>query len=117
MNDHSKEEKIEKQEQFLHPFTWIDNINKNYISWIIIFSSIFIISHSNLFLGYFTFFLLMFIAYFFHYSCHKYEHIFTKIHEYHHDNNNYFSYISQIILELSIGLLFLPFIYLNWNMV
>jgi len=113
MND-LKEMKIEETTNLIRNFTYIDNIKKNYISWIIIFSCIFIISHSNLFLGYFTFFLLMFIAYFFHYSAHKYKNILSKIHEYHHDNNNYFSYISQIILELSIGLLFLPFIYLNW---
>jgi hypothetical protein len=109
-----KKEKIEEQNKSIENFTCVNNIKKNYISWIVIFLCIFIISHSNLFLGYFTFFLLMFVAYFFHYSAHKYKNILTKIHEYHHDNNNYFSYISQIILELFIGLSFLPFVYLNW---
>jgi hypothetical protein len=107
-------DKIEENTTLIRNFTYIDNIKKNYMSWIIIFTCIFMISYSKLLLGFFTFFLLMFIAYFFHYSSHKHKNILTKIHEYHHDNNNYFSYISQIILELSIGLLFLPFIYLNW---
>jgi sterol desaturase/sphingolipid hydroxylase (fatty acid hydroxylase superfamily) len=103
MNELNKvkiEDKIEEKTSLIKNFTYIDNIKKNYISWIIIFTCIFIISYSNLLLGFFTFFLLMFIAYFFHYSSHKQKTVLTKIHEYHHDNNNYFSYISQIILYI-----------------
>jgi hypothetical protein len=94
----------------------VNVFKKNWLSWTILIISIFIISYPNLFMGYFTFFILLILAYFSHYYSHCYRNIFTIIHNYHHENNNFFSYFSQIILELSVGGIFLPFYYLEYDL-
>lgn len=80
----------------------VNSLKKNAPSWILILSTISIISYPNIFLGVLTFFVFIFIAYFFHVVAHVHKNIFSIVHHYHHENDNFFSHFIQILLELSI---------------
>ena len=80
----------------------VNNLKENAPSWILLLSTISIISYPNIFLGIFTFFVFIFIAYFFHVVAHVHKNIFSIVHHYHHENDNFFSHFIQILLELSI---------------
>ena len=97
--------------------TAMDSLKQNWLSWCVILLCIFIISYPNVTIGYFTFFIFIFLAYFIHYSSHTNNNIFTTIHRYHHENNNFFSHFSQIILELSVSSFLIPFYYLGYSYV
>jgi len=97
----------ENNKKYNENITLINCIKNNLLTWIIIFICITIISYPNIINGYFTFIILMLMAYFVHLLSHKYCNFFTKIHKYHHEHNDYFSYISQIFIELFFGLFFL----------
>jgi hypothetical protein len=85
------------------------SIQKNYLSWILIFVSIIIVSYPVISAGFITFFILLFLAYFLHRFSHNYKNVLTILHHYHHENNNFFSHFSQILLELSFIMLVIPF--------
>jgi len=80
----------------------VNNLKENAASWIIMLSTISIISYPNIFLGVLTFVVFIFIAYFFHVVAHVHKNIFSIVHHYHHENDNFFSHFIQILLELSI---------------
>ena len=80
----------------------INNLKENAPSWLLILSTISIISYPNIFLGVFTFVTFIFIAYFYHVAAHVHNNIFSIVHHYHHENDNLFSHFIQIVLELSI---------------
>lgn len=80
----------------------VNSLKKNAPSWILILSTISVISYPNIFLGVLTFFVFIFIAYFFHVVAHVHKNIFSIVHHYHHENDNFFSHFIQILLELSI---------------
>ena len=80
----------------------VNSLKKNAPSWILILSTISVISYQNIFLGVLTFFVFIFIAYFFHVVAHVHKNIFSIVHHYHHENDNFFSHFIQILLELSI---------------
>ena len=91
--------------------TVINNLKKNAPSWLLILFTISIISYPNIFLGVFTFIVFIFIAYFYHVVAHVHKNIFSIVHHYHHENDNFFSHFIQIILELSIPY---PFVMLSF---
>jgi len=96
-------------------FTLVNSIKENYLSWIFIFIAIFFISPNNYFKGIVSFFIIIFLAYFIHVASHKYDNILTILHKYHHNNNNFFSHLSQCLLELEFPAIFLPFYYIFGN--
>lgn len=71
----------------------------NYKSWIILMISIFIITKNDLLYGFLTFIFMLITSHSFHVSCHTSLYL-NSVHVYHHNNNNYLSHISQILLEL-----------------
>ena len=76
-----------------------NNITKNLLSWLLIGATISIISYPNIILGIATFFFFMFISYFYHVITHVHKNIFSIVHHYHHENDNFFSHLIQIVLE------------------
>ena len=88
-----------------------NSLKTNWFSWIAIIIMIFIISYKNITNGYFTFVFFIFLSYFYHVYIHKEINIATIIHHYHHENDNLFSHLIQLILELSIPY---PYMLLNY---
>ena len=95
--------------------TFLNSIYTNFLYWIVLFISLFIIS-DNFLMGTLTFFTMYFLAYFVHVYTHEYDTLFTKIHEYHHSHTNLFSHIIQLLLELSIPTIFIP-LYNKYNFI
>jgi len=89
----------------------LTSLKTNYLSWIVILLSISIVSQPFIAAGFITFFSLLLFAYFIHRGSHDFINVFTILHHYHHENDNFFSHFSQIILELSLGLLVVPLYY------
>jgi hypothetical protein len=82
---------------------FIKSITLNYKSWLCIFASIYVIESENYIKAVFTFFLIMFLAYYIHYCSHlEYFFPYNLTHIEHHNHNNWFSHIIEIILEGSI---------------
>lgn len=79
-----------------------NNIIKNLLSWLLIIITVSIISYNNIFRGIFTFFFFIFISYFYHVITHVHKNIFSIVHHYHHENDNFFSHFIQIVLESSM---------------
>lgn len=79
-----------------------DSVVLNYKSWGLIFASLFLISDSSRVLYFFTFFVMMLFAHYFHKLCH-YDDMYPLniTHIYHHLNNNSFSHFIQATLEFS----------------
>jgi hypothetical protein len=94
------------------------SLKLNYKSWILIFICIiFIPTSTHLVNNFFTYFLMMFLSYIFHFTSH-FENKNNSVHLYHHNNNNWFSHFIQIVLEFSTLLLLIPINYiLNLNIV
>lgn len=88
-----------------------NSIKKNALSWIFISIIICIISYENVKNGVFTFIFFIFVSYFYHVYIHLEKNLFTIIHHYHHENDNVFSHIIQLLLELSISY---PYMLLNF---
>ena len=88
-----------------------NNFKKNIVSWLLIGTTVSIISYPNILLGITTFIFFMFIAYFYHVVTHVHKNIFSIVHHYHHENDNLFSHFIQIVLELSIPY---PFVILSY---
>jgi hypothetical protein len=88
--------------------TLINSIKENWLSWFFITISVSIISYPNMLIGYFTFFILLLLAYFSHRFSHKAHNIFTIVHHYHHTHNNLLSYFSQILLEFLVPTILMP---------
>ena len=63
--------------------TLINNLKENAPSWLLILSTISIISYPNIFLGVLTFIVFIFIAYFYHVVAHVHKNIFSIVHHYH----------------------------------
>lgn len=91
--------------------TVLNNFKNNASSWLLILTTISIISYPNIFLGIFTFIAFIFIAYFYHVIAHVHKNIFSIVHHYHHENDNFFSHFIQVVLELSIPY---PFVILSY---
>jgi len=89
----------------------INNLKENAPSWVLILATVSIISYPNILLGIITFFVFLFISYFYHVVAHVHKNIFSIVHHYHHENDNFFSHFIQIILELSIPY---PFVMLSY---
>jgi len=89
--------------------TLIKSLTNNYLTWILIFTSIYVISYKNVFKGIFTFFFIFFLSYFTHLSSHVNVNVFSILHQYHHNNNNFFSHFIQYVIELIFPLFLLPF--------
>ena len=80
----------------------------NYKSWILLFIAIYLLPHTHsFFLSYLTYFIMLFLAYFSHYSAHI-DSSNSSVHLYHHMNNNFFSHFIQLLLEFVTLLLILP---------
>ena len=81
------------------------------LSWLLIGTTVSIISYPNILLGITTFFFFMFIAYYYHVVTHVHKNIFSIVHHYHHEHDNFFSHFIQVVLELSIPY---PFVMLSY---
>ena len=90
------------------------SIIKNIWSWIIIFISIYCISH-DYGKGILTFFILFFSSYYLHTENHKYNTLFTILHIYHHEHDNFFSHFIQYVIELGLPFVFIIIYYLFGN--
>lgn len=78
----------------------IKSLKISYIFWIILWISLFIISYENKLDTILTFIVIMCFFYFIHLINHYYDiYPLNAIHLYHHDHDNIFSYILEIILE------------------
>jgi hypothetical protein len=93
----------------------LTSLKTNYLSWIVILLSVSIVSQPFITAGFITFFSLLLFAYFVHRGSHDFRNVFTILHHYHHENDNFFSHFSQIILELSLGMLVVPLYYYLGN--
>jgi hypothetical protein len=89
------------------------SIKTNYLSWLVILLCVSIVSYPCISAGFITFFGLFVFSYFIHRFSHEYRNIFTILHHYHHENDNFFSHFSQIILELSLCIMVVPLYYLG----
>jgi hypothetical protein len=92
--------------------TFINCIKENYLSWGVIFIAILIISPNNYLKGIITFILVLLIVYFAHICGHVSDDIFSILHRYHHENDNFFSHFVQYIIELGFPVIFLPIYYI-----
>ena len=90
-----------------------ESIKTNFLSWLFITIAIILVSYPLLKAGFITFFILLLLVYFAHKASHDYLNVFTILHHYHHDNDNFFSHFSQILVELSLGFLIVPLYYLS----
>ena len=93
----------------------ITSIKTNYLSWIFIIFSTIIISHPFNCAGLITFFSLLLLSYFVHKGSHDNINCATILHHYHHENDDFFSHFSQIVFELTLIILIMPFYYLLGN--
>lgn len=103
---------------FIHTIMSIDvctSIHTNSLSWVVILIAVSIVSYPDISAGFITFFGLLLFAYGMHRCSHDSKNIFTILHHYHHDNDNFFSHFSQILLELLLGMLVVPLHYLLGN--
>jgi len=98
-NDFDKFYSILFQSDLSENINVINNIKKNLLSWFLIIITVSIISYNNIFCGIFTFFFFMIIAYLYHVITHVHKNIFSIVHHYHHENDNFFSHFIQIVLE------------------
>ena len=72
----------------------IKSLKISYIFWIILWISLFIISHENKLDNIFTFIVIMCFFYFIHLINHYYDiYPLNAVHLYHHDHDDTFSYI------------------------
>jgi hypothetical protein len=90
----------------------INSLKENYLSYLCIIFAIFILSLENFFLGLITFFIILYLSYIEHKNAHKIKNIYTIIHFYHHENNNFFSHFIQILLEFTVVGIFMPLYYI-----
>lgn len=81
--------------------TVLNSLKENWLSWVLFLSAIYFISKENPLLGYITFFVAIYAAYIGHVYLHYVNNVFTALHKYHHQNNNYFSHYSQVVLEIN----------------
>ena len=88
----------------------MNSITENCLSWILLFIAMYILS-SNFVKGIITFFFIFFAAYFGHVEFHKKNNIFTILHQYHHNNDNFFSHFIHYVIELGFPCVFLPLYY------
>jgi len=94
--------------------TIVNCIKENYLTWIAILTSIFIISPNNYFKSFASLILIFLIVYFSHILSHiDSNNIFSLLHRYHHKNNNFFSHFVQYIVELGFPVIFLPIYYIH----
>ena len=91
--------------------TYLESIKENYLSWIILLISVSVISFPNIQRGMVTILISLLIAYFVHRESHRYYNIFTIVHNYHHENDNWFSHLLQILVELSSVTIFIAMRY------
>ena len=86
-------------------FRVLNSFQKNLKTWCFLILSIyFITSNTKFSKGLITMFIILFLAYYIHYSSHKFRNWFTISHHYHHENNNIYSHFIQIVLESLFGL-------------
>jgi len=110
----SKKKKIKKNNTFFI----LKSLKKNIKSWIALFIALYSLCGTTHFLkGFITFLIILFIVYWVHLRSHDYKHILSIGHFYHHENDNYFSHLIQINIELLLGLVLYYFnIYLLNNL-
>lgn len=108
----NNEEKInDKKEKNI---TVLNCIKDSWLMWTILLFSLVIISYKDFNKGFFTFIIISFFSYAVHLASHYFRNIFTILHHYHHENNNWFAYYSQILLEVTLPIVFLP-LYLKYD--
>jgi len=96
----------------------IHSFKENYMPFLFMFIAIYLISYKNYLCGIITFIAVAFLSYFCHYFSHQTKNIFTILHHYHHENDNFISHYAQIILEISIVGIVVPLYYFfNLNIV
>ena len=91
--------------------TVLESIKTNYLSWGVIILSVILVSYPSIIAGFITFFIFFFVSYFTHLFTHMNKNIISILHFYNHDNNNFFSHFSQILLELFLSVLVFPLYY------
>jgi len=99
--------KLEAKIKQMEEITVFNSITKNWLSWAFIFISIYCITPNQYGFGILSFFVMFFISYYLHVETHKKNTVFTLLHRYHHSNNNYFSHVTQCVLELCFPFFFL----------
>jgi ABC-type multidrug transport system fused ATPase/permease subunit len=115
----NKEETNKEETNKESSINLLNSLMENYPSFLCMLIAIYILSYDNFLLGLCTFIVAIYISYIQHRDSHKVKNIYSIIHHYHHENNDYLSHISQIILELtSLGIfyplyLFFDTIFLN----
>ena len=95
-----------------------NSIIENYKCFLFFAIAIYLISYENYVWGLYSFNIVTLLSYWSHYLSHTTTNFFTIIHHYHHENDNFFSYYSEIFLEIFIIGIFIPLQYvLNINIV
>jgi hypothetical protein len=78
----------------------LESIKINYKFWIVLWASLFVISSENNLDTIITFIVIMSFFYFIHLINHIWNiYPLNAVHLYHHDHDNWFSYIMEIVLE------------------
>ena len=85
------------------------HFKKNYTTWIAFGVSIIMVAKGNEIKGALTLLVMMFLVYIIHYEAHFERNWLTISHHYHHENNNFWSHLVQILMEMQFGLIF-PFV-------
>lgn len=85
----------------------------NYKTFIGLLLSSIVLCYENVFYGIFIYIFCTHLTYFVHIMAHLEESkILNKIHEYHHNNNDFYAHYTQIFLEISTGIVPLIIVYL-----
>jgi len=85
------------------------HFKKNQTTWIAFGVSILMVAKGNEIKGALTLLVMMFLVYIIHYEAHFERNWLTISHHYHHENNNFWSHLVQILMEMQFGLIF-PFV-------
>jgi hypothetical protein len=93
----------------------IASVVSNWKMWLCYLCAVAVVARDNLFTGTCTFFGLISAAYFVHRFSHLHRNFFTLLHHYHHENDNWLAYFSQILIEILFGVFVLPFSYAGYT--
>jgi hypothetical protein len=91
-----------------------ESVRLNWVMWVIYMVAVAVVSRDDVLRGVGTFCSLFTGAYFIHRFSHHYKNFFTILHHYHHENDNWFAYLSQIMIEILFGIFTLPASYLGY---
>lgn len=92
-----------------------NSVMKNWVMWLFYLGAVVVVAWDNVLQGVYTFIGLVSGAYFVHRFSHVELNFFTVMHHYHHENNDWLAYLSQILMELLFGVFVVPMSYAGFT--